>query len=195
MRPEFQALLMMIPCILITAVAFDRVKTLTKVSVGDKVQFNQLLDNIRQAQLGIVESILDDLHHPLHHPPTIHTPTHLIVVLEKISYNYTAKSNVSFVNTLSLPRFNYTKVKATVVSLQNNSTDSARKTLRSIYTTLIEQMQRDMPSDAESPFDLAVFLNKTIFEGNWNTAVHFIVSLSAPQNETRVDDFFRSMLE
>ena len=56
-------------------------------------------------------------------------------------------------------------------------------------------MQRDMPSDAESPFDLAVFLNKTIFEGNWNTAVHFIVSLSAPQNETRVDDFFRSMLE
>ena len=50
MRPEFQALLLTIPCILITAVAFGRDKRLTRVAVGDNAQLNQLLHNIRQAQ-------------------------------------------------------------------------------------------------------------------------------------------------
>ena len=190
MRPEFQALLLTIPCILITAVAFDRDKRLTRVAVGDNAQLNQLLHNIRQAQLGVVKSIMDNQNLL----PTNHTPMCLTVINEKNTVN-TTEWNTSFVNALFLPSFNYTKVKAAVVSIQNNRTDATRNTLRSIYAPLVEQMQRDIPSDAKSPFDLAVYLNKTIFDGNWNAAIHFIMSLFASQNETQVDDFFRALRE
>ena len=194
MRFEFQALLLMIPFILMTAITFDGNKHLAKVVMGENMQLDQLLSNIRQAQLGIIKSITDNQNSV----PTNHTLSHSMTEDEKISNSHivnTTERNVSFVNVLFLPSFNYTKVKAAVASIQNNHTDAARKTLRSIHALLIEQMQRDMPLDAKSPFDLALFLNKTTFNGNWHVALNFIMSLFAQQNETRMDDFFHAMLE
>lgn len=206
MRAEFQALLLTVPCVLFTVIVFNRDKHLTTFEVSDANKpLNQLLGRIQQAQWSVAKGIADEQSSmPINDTTvmsydnlTTHIPASTFrFMTNESSDNYTIHEwNASFVDALFHPKFNFTRVVEAVASIQDIHSDSTRNIFRSIYNKLIDQVPHNLPKEVESLFDMVVFLNKTMFDGHWNAAVHFIVPSSVSQNETRVDEFFRALRE